>query len=121
MFLEKGVLRNFTKLPEKHLYQSLFFNKRDYRCFPVNFVTFLRTPFLQNASGRLLLDLRSCTHAYIIAYKWKNDTELQQLKCTTEPARRAVDELLPISTRRCYCTNYRTNSYEIKTALFEYV
>ena len=25
------------------------------RCFPVNFVRFLRTPFLQNTSGRLLL------------------------------------------------------------------
>ena len=25
------------------------------RCFPVNFVKFLRTPFLQNTSGRLLL------------------------------------------------------------------
>ena len=26
-----------------------------YRCFPVNFVKFLRTPFLQNTYGRLLL------------------------------------------------------------------
>ena len=26
-----------------------------YRCFPVNFVKFLRTPFLQNTCGRLLL------------------------------------------------------------------
>ena len=25
-------------------------------CFPVNFVKFLRTPFLQNTSGRLLLE-----------------------------------------------------------------
>ena len=25
------------------------------RCFPVNFAKFLRTPFLQNTSGRLLL------------------------------------------------------------------
>ena len=25
-----------------------------HRCFPVNFATFLRTPFLQNTSGRLL-------------------------------------------------------------------
>ena len=28
-----------------------------HRCFPVNFVKFLRTPFLQNTSGRLLLKL----------------------------------------------------------------
>ena len=26
-----------------------------HRCFPVNFAKFLRTPFLQNTSGRLLL------------------------------------------------------------------
>ena len=26
-----------------------------HRCFPVNFLNFLRTPFLQNTSGRLLL------------------------------------------------------------------
>ena len=31
-------------------------NKRLWhRCFPINFVKFLRTPFLQNTSGRLLL------------------------------------------------------------------
>ena len=28
------------------------------RCFPVNFVKFLKTPFLQNTSGRLLLQDR---------------------------------------------------------------
>ena len=27
------------------------------RCFPVNFAKFLRTPFLQNTSGRLLLKI----------------------------------------------------------------
>ena len=27
-----------------------------HRCFPVNFAKFLRTPFLQNTSGRLLLN-----------------------------------------------------------------
>ena len=65
--MKKGVLRNFTKFTGKHLYQSLFFNKVAdlrpatllkklwHRCFSVNFVKFLRTPFLQNNSGRLLL------------------------------------------------------------------
>ena len=56
--LQKGVLRNFTKLTGKHLCQSFFFNKVPalrpatllkrriwHRCFPVNFVKFLRTPF----------------------------------------------------------------------------
>ena len=41
----KGVLRNLLK---KRLW---------HRCFPVNFAKFLRTPFSQNTSGRLLLCL----------------------------------------------------------------
>ena len=71
--VRKRVLRNFTKFTAKHLCQSLFLNKVAglslllnkvtgtspatfwHRCFPVNFVKFLRTPFLQNTSGRLLL------------------------------------------------------------------
>ena len=36
---------------------TLFKKKLWHRCFPVNFAKFLRTPFLQNTSGRLLLDL----------------------------------------------------------------
>ena len=57
VFCEKGVLKNFTKVTGKHLCQGLFFNKvADQRpatllkkrlwnrCFPVNFVKFLRTP-----------------------------------------------------------------------------
>ena len=60
VFCEKGVLGNFTKFTRKHLYQSLFFNKVAglrldkrlwHRCFPVNFVKFLRTPFLTKISG----------------------------------------------------------------------
>ena len=66
--MKNGVLRNFTKFIAfdigKHLCQILFFNKVAglepatlfkkrlwHRCFPVNFVKFLRTPFLQNTSG----------------------------------------------------------------------
>ena len=57
--IKKGVLRKFTKSTGKHLYHSLFFNKVAglrpaillkkrlwYRCFPVNFMNFLGTPFL---------------------------------------------------------------------------
>ena len=68
--IKKGVLRNFTKFKGKQLCQSLFFKKVVglrhatlvkkrlwHRCFPVNFVKFLRIPFLQNTSGRLLLSL----------------------------------------------------------------
>ena len=61
----KTVLTNFRKFRGKHLTQSLFFNKVRpatllkkrlwHRCFPLNFLKFVRTPFLQKTSGRLLL------------------------------------------------------------------
>ena len=57
----KNVHRNFSKFKGKHLCQSLFFNKLYWkriwhRCFPVNFAKFIRTIFLQNISGRRLLN-----------------------------------------------------------------
>ena len=65
VFLKKEFLKNFTKFKGKHLYWSLFFNKDSglrpatllkkrlqQRYFPVNFVKFSRTPFLQNTSWR---------------------------------------------------------------------
>ena len=45
--MREGILRNFAKFTGKHLRQSLFFNKL--------YAKFLKTPFLQNTSGRLLL------------------------------------------------------------------
>ena len=65
VYWKKGVLRNFTKFTGKYLCQSIFLNtnaglsseaflfkKRLWRrCFPLNFMKFLRTPFLQNTSG----------------------------------------------------------------------
>ena len=47
-------------LPSKQMFISLrpatlLKERRWHRCFPVNFVKFLRTPFLQNTSGQLLL------------------------------------------------------------------
>ena len=76
--IRKGVLKNFAKFTGKHLCQSLFFNKVAgvkpatllkkrlwHRCFPVNFAKFLRTPFLQNTSGRLLLSSTYfCVHKF---------------------------------------------------------
>ena len=55
-FCKKGSFKNFAKFIGKHLYRSLFLNKvaaatllkkrLQRRCFPVNFVKFLRTlPF----------------------------------------------------------------------------
>ena len=51
--IKKGVLRNFPKFTGKYLCQSPFLNKLS--LFLGNFVKFLRTPFLQNTSQRLLL------------------------------------------------------------------
>ena len=52
-------LENFAKRTGKHLCQSLIFNKVAdrlwLRCFPVNFMKFSRTSFLQNTSGWLTL------------------------------------------------------------------
>ena len=68
VFCKKAALRNLTRFIGKHLCQRLFFNKaaglrpgtllkkRPWcRCFLVNLEKFLRTPFLQNNSRRLLL------------------------------------------------------------------
>ena len=68
MFCKKGVLRNIAKLTEKHLRQGLFSNKVAglrpatllkkrlwYRCFPVNFVKFIRTTFVTENLRWLLL------------------------------------------------------------------
>ena len=49
--IEIGVLKNFTKFTRKHLCQSFFLNK----VAGLRSVKFLRTPFLQNTSGRLHL------------------------------------------------------------------
>ena len=55
-FCKKGVFKNFSKFPGKHLCQGLFFNKVAgpraekkrlwHRCFTVNSAKFLRTPFI---------------------------------------------------------------------------
>ena len=42
VFCKKGVLGNLTKFTGKHLWKRLC-----HRCFPVNFVRFLRTPFFR--------------------------------------------------------------------------
>ena len=67
VFCKKVVLRNFVKLTEKHLCQSLLFNKVAglrpatllkkrlwHRCFPVNLEKFLRTPFVTEYLWMLL-------------------------------------------------------------------
>ena len=89
VFCKKGVLRNFTKFTGKHLCQSLFFNKVAglgpatllkkrlwHRCFPVNFVKFLRTPFLTEHLWWLLLHGHpSWTHLLILNLKALKDSD----------------------------------------------
>ena len=63
--MKKGVLKNYTKFTGKHLCQSLFFNKVEglrpgtllKKRLSHNFAKFLRMPFLNNTSGRLLLTI----------------------------------------------------------------
>ena len=43
-----------------------------HRCFPVNFVKFLRTPFLQNTSRRLLVDLLQNLVKFLKSFKVNN-------------------------------------------------
>ena len=57
-FMQKGVLRNFTKFTGKHLClhlclrpATLLKKRLWHRCFLVNFAKFLRTPLLQSTSG----------------------------------------------------------------------
>ena len=69
VLIKKEFLRNFVKFTRKHLCRSLFFNKLTaymlaillkkrirHRRFLMNFAKFLITTFLQNTSGRLLLE-----------------------------------------------------------------
>ena len=58
----KGVLRNFQKFTGKHLCQILIFDKVAglrkrfwYRCFPVSFLKFLKTPSIIEQLPWLLL------------------------------------------------------------------
>ena len=64
VFYEKRCCQKFHKIHRKtpapksflkKLQASLLKRKLWHRCFPKNFVKFLRTPFLKNISGRLLL------------------------------------------------------------------
>ena len=78
----ESVLRNFAKFKGKHLCQSLFLVKLPAtfldketlaQVFPVNFAKFLRTCFLQNTSGRLLLIVLNTPSEYTYFYIAKNN------------------------------------------------
>ena len=64
VFCKKGVRWNFAKFTEKHLCQSLFLNK------VARLAKFLRTHFLQNASGRLLPKFNNLPDKFQIFSDW---------------------------------------------------
>ena len=122
MFCEKGVPRNFTKITGKQLCQSLFFKQLCqglsfnkvaglrpatllkkrlwHRCFPVNFVKFLRTPFLTEHLWLLLLHswrwelpfLKLTFTRYVHSLKWyqvkKNGPDLSYTISTSSYSRK---------------------------------
>ena len=49
-------LKTTESIWSKERPEALLKKRLWHRCFPVNFVKFLRTPFLQNTPGRLLLN-----------------------------------------------------------------
>ena len=58
--IKEDVFENSEKFTEKHLCQSIFFNKVPgsiwHKCFPLNFAKCLRIPILKNICKRLLLN-----------------------------------------------------------------
>ena len=108
--MKKGVLRNFSKFTGKYLCQSFFYNEAAslrpwHRCFLVNFEKFLRTPFLQNSSGRLFLpqetnhwtllpsnkdfyevkDLHEVAYATPYLIFFRNLFKISKLECVNSP------------------------------------
>ena len=90
--IREGVLRNFVKFTGKHLCQSLFFNnivgpraasvlkkRLWHRWFPVSFAKFLKTPFLQNTCGRLLLEIDSIIYAEYLYSHMKEVFSFEQI------------------------------------------
>ena len=62
VFYKKAVLKNSAIFTGKHLCWStcnFIKNELHRRCSPVNIADILRTTFLQNTSGRLLLEVES--------------------------------------------------------------
>ena len=56
--IKKGDVKNFVKFTGKNLWQrSLLAKRLWHRCFPLNFVKFLKTPFLTDTLRWLLLYL----------------------------------------------------------------
>ena len=111
--MRKGILRDLTKFTRKHLCQSLFFNKVAglrpatllkkrlwHRYFPVNFAKFLRTAFLQNTSGRLILKAK-----YLFKYKISNYFhQFTETFFATKIINHAEQKSFPVSFKKIFRT-----------------
>ena len=101
--MKKGVLINFTKFTAKHLCQRpapLLKRRLWHRCFPANFVKFLRTPFLTEHLWLLLLHswrwelpfLKLTFTRYVHSLKWyqvkKNGPDLSYTISTSSYSRK---------------------------------
>ena len=89
------VLKKFANFTKKHQCWSHFLKKSpeikrlQHRCFPVNFVKLLRTPFLQSISGGVGVFLlkcftfRSSTNSYLIV--WSFSMLIAKTICALSP------------------------------------
>ena len=61
LIIKPKVIKSFAKFTGKHSFllqrPATLSERLRHRCCPVNFEKFLRTPFLQNTSGQMFLDL----------------------------------------------------------------
>ena len=66
VFFKKKVLFEISQNSQENTFARSSFLKKKlwHRCFPVNFAKFLRTPFLQKTSGRLLLFFLNLTYVW---------------------------------------------------------
>ena len=70
--IKKGVRINLTKFTGRYLLLKTYLKKRLWcRCFSVNFMKFLRAPFLQNISGQLLLCIHWIFLCFIFMSHWR--------------------------------------------------
>ena len=130
--MKKGVLRNFTKFTGKHLRQSPFFNKVGsskatllktrlwHRCFPLNFTEFLRTPFVQNTFGWLLLTV---PRKYVNTFKARSQTSINKHNPTCGMCYCGVRCLIPIATdtaKKVLLAGNLTNLYPYIQCLLEW-
>ena len=112
MFLDIGKIHRKTPVPLFSMQASacnFIKNRSWYRCFPVSFVKFLRTPFLKNTehlqwlllSGRLLLDIETVSWNFVNVFRLSDyfimeniSSRCERMKYILELSRYATQQLL---------------------------